>query len=95
VSRWTTQREIKRLGYKSTLPYGTPMLTQEHRDARGQCGIKHQNDDWSRPIFNDETYYQLFRNAIRRWREFQNLKSIELRRTDRRLWYGMASASRA
>ncbi|CAF2242547.1 unnamed protein product [Rotaria magnacalcarata] len=27
VSRWTVQRQLKRMGYKSTLPYGTPMLT--------------------------------------------------------------------
>ena len=67
VSRWTVQRELKRLGYKSTLPYSTPMLTQEQRVARVQWAIKHQNDDWSRTIFTDETCYQLFRNTIRRW----------------------------
>jgi transposase len=67
VSRWTVQRQLKRLGYKSTLPYGTPMLTQEQKDARVQWAIKHQNDDWSRTIFTDETCYQLFRNTIRRW----------------------------
>ena len=67
VSRWTVQRQLKRMGYKSTLPYGTPMLTQEQKDARVQWAIKHQNDDWSRTIFTDETCYQLFRNTIRRW----------------------------
>ena len=67
VCRRTVQRELKRLGYKSTLPYSTPMLTQDQKDVRVQWAIKHQNDDWSRTIFTDETCYQLFRNTIRRW----------------------------
>ena len=67
VSRWTIQRQLKRLGYKSSLPYKTPMSTQQQKDARVQWAITHQNDDWSRTIFTDETCYQLFRNTIRRW----------------------------
>ncbi|CAF3506314.1 unnamed protein product [Rotaria socialis] len=55
------------MGYKSTLPYGTPMLTQKHKEARAQWAIQHKDDDWSRTIFTDETSYQLFRNTIRRW----------------------------
>jgi len=67
VSQWTVQRQLKRMGYKSTLPYGTPMLTQAYKDARVQWEIQHKDDDWSRTIFTDETCYQLFRNTIRRW----------------------------
>ena len=67
VSQSTVQRQLKRMGYKSTLPYGTPMLTQEQKHARIQWPIQHKDDDWSRTIFTDETCYQLFRNAIRRW----------------------------
>ena len=55
------------MGYKSTLPYGTPMLTQEQKHARLQWAIQYKDDDWSRTIFTDETCYQLFRNTIRRW----------------------------
>ena len=67
VSRSTIQRQLKRLRYKSSLPYKTPMLTQQQKDARVQWAIKHQNDDWSGTIFTDETCYQLFRKTIRRW----------------------------
>ena len=55
------------MGYKSTLPYGTPMLTQEQKHARVQWAIQNKDDDWSRTIFTDETCYQLFRNTIHRW----------------------------
>lgn len=67
VSRWTVERQLLRMGYKSALPYGTPMLTQEQKDARVQWAIQHKEDDWNRTIFTDETCYQLFRNTIRRW----------------------------
>ena len=66
VSQWTVQRQLKRMGYKSTLPYSTPMLTHEQRHTPIQWVIQHKDDDWSRTIFTDETCYQLFRNTIRR-----------------------------
>ena len=55
------------MGYKSTLPYGTTMLTKEQKHARVQWAIQHKDDDWTRTIFTNETCYQLFRNTIRRW----------------------------
>ena len=57
VSQWTVQRQRKRMSYKSTLPYGTPMVTQEQKHARVQWAIQHKDDDWSRTVFTDETCY--------------------------------------
>jgi len=57
VSQWTVQRQLQRMGYKSTLPYGTPMLTQEQKDAHVQWAIQHKDNDWSRTVFTDETCY--------------------------------------
>ena len=67
------------------------MLTEKQKDARIQSTIKHKEDDWSRTISTNETCYQLFRNTIRRWSK--NPKA-EIKRIDRRLWYGAVSASR-
>ena len=55
------------MDYKSTLSYGTPMITQEQNHAPIQWTIQHKGDHCSRIIFNDETCCQLFRNTIRRW----------------------------
>ena len=70
VLRWTVQCELHRLGYMNVLPRGTPMLTNEQKEGRIQWALAHQNDDWSRIIFSDETSYQLFRNTIRRWSKY-------------------------
>ena len=67
VSQWTVQPQLKRMGYKSTLPYSTPMLTHEQRHAPIQWAIQYKDDHWSQTRFTDETCYQLFRNTIRRW----------------------------
>ena len=67
ISQWTVQRQLKRMGYKSTLLYGTPMLTLEQKHARVQWAIQHKDDDWSRTIFTDETCYSLFCHTIHRW----------------------------
>ena len=29
--------------------------------------MKHKNDDWNQTVFFDESYFQLFRNTVRRW----------------------------
>ena len=65
--QWTVQRQLKRMGYKSTWPYGTPMQTQEQKHVRVQWAIQHYDDHWSQARFTDENWYQLFCNTIRRW----------------------------
>ena len=92
VSRWTVQRQLKRMGYKSTLPYGTPMLTQQQKDARVQWTIQHKDADWSRTIFTDETCYQLFRNTIRRWSRTpkKEVKRIPKNRQKIMVWGGFS-----
>jgi len=67
VSRWTVQRHLARLGYRSILPRATPMLTEKQKEQRVKWATQHKDDDWSRTVFSDETCYQLFRNSVRRW----------------------------
>ena len=55
------------MGYKNTLSYATPMLTEEQKHARVQWAIQHKDDHWSRTIFTDEICYQSFHNIIRSW----------------------------
>ena len=92
MSVWTVCRQLERLGYTSILPRGTPMLTQEHKNARVQWAIKHKNDDWSRTIFTDETCYQLFRNTIRRWslNPSAEVKRIPKNRQKIMVWGGIS-----
>ena len=49
--RWTIQRQLKRMDYKSILLHGTRMLTEEQKHARVQWAIQHKDDDWSRTIY--------------------------------------------
>ena len=44
-SQWTVQRQLKRMDYKTTLPYATPMLTQEQNHARVRWSIQHKDND--------------------------------------------------
>lgn len=88
VSRWTVQRHLKMLGYRSKLPRATPMLTQEHKENRVKWAKQHKNDDWSRTIFSDETVLQLFGNTIRHWcKDTQsNVKRIPKNRQKVLVW---------
>jgi hypothetical protein len=66
------------MGYRSTLPLATPMLTPDQKERRLQWTMAHLHDDWNRTVFANESCLQLFRNTIRRWSKFprRELKRI-------------------
>ena len=88
VSRWTVQRQLFRMRYKSTLPRATPMLTIEHKKRRIQWAQQHLDDNWNRTIFSDESSFQLFRNTVRRWSKNprQEVKRIPKNRQRIMVW---------
>jgi len=67
VSLATLSRHLKSLGYKNALPKALPMLTRAQREKRLEWAKKHQNDNWCKTFFTDETAFQLFRNTIGQW----------------------------
>ena len=60
-------RHLKKKGYQSSVPRGTPMLTEQHIEARKLWARAHMRDNWCKTIFTDETAFDLFRNKVRRW----------------------------
>ncbi len=67
VSTSTILRHLHEYGYRNVLPKSTHMLTFGDKKRRVQWAKQHQNDDFKRTIFTDESSFQLFRNTIRRW----------------------------
>ena len=67
VSLSTISRHLRDHGYRSVLPINTPMLTVEQKQNRVEWAKTHQDDDWNRTIFTDESSFQMFRNTVRRW----------------------------
>ena len=53
----TFQRSAFRLGFKSHPPITNILLTKEYRRKRREWAQKHQNVDWSRVIFSDESRF--------------------------------------
>ena len=51
--------QLKRMGYKSTLPCATPMLTQEQKYTRVQWAIQHKDDHCSQTRFTDESCFAI------------------------------------
>jgi transposase len=67
VSHQTIWRNLKKKGYRRSLPLATPMLTERHIEARKEWAKEHMGDNWRNTIFTDETAFDLFRNKVRRW----------------------------
>ena len=66
ASGWTMQRHLHRMDYRNILPRVTHMLTKEQKEKRVIWAMKHKNDDWNQTVFPNESYFQLFRNTVRR-----------------------------
>ena len=67
ISHAAIWRHMKKKDYKSSVPIGTPMLTDRHIEIRKIWAEVHLRDNWCRTIFTDETAFDLFRNKVRRW----------------------------
>ncbi|CAF3898817.1 unnamed protein product, partial [Rotaria sordida] len=67
ISASTICHHFHEYGYRNVLPRTTHMLTSDDRKRRVQWTKQHQNDDFKRTIFTNESSFQLFRNTIRRW----------------------------
>jgi transposase len=67
VSTSTIGRHLHEYGYRNVLPKSTHMLTSDDKQRRVQWAKQHQNDDFKRTIFTNESSFKLFRNTIRRW----------------------------
>src|SRR3954468_18210344 len=55
VSYNTVLRHSASLGYDKKCALATPMLTRSHKKKRIEWPRRHQNDDWNRTVFTDET----------------------------------------
>lgn len=73
TSESSVNRELNKLGYKSSLPQEVPFLTQPARDRRVEWALAHRHQNWKKVIFSDETTFQMFRNTIRVFHKKENL----------------------
>lgn len=90
VSKWTVQRQLKRLGYKNSLPYGTPMLTQYSKKMHvfnGQSVIRKMTGVELFLQMKHATSYLETRFVD--GQKIQKLKLNGFQKIGRRLWYGV------
>ncbi len=69
------------------------MLSELHRQRRLEWCLAHQNQNWDRVVFSDETAIQLFRNTVRRWslRPEDEVHPIPKNRTKLMVWGAFSS----
>lgn len=67
VSSRTIRRRLSESGGKYSREILKPLLSEKHRVKRLQWAKKHQNFDWNRVIFTDESSFQLFRSNKKVW----------------------------
>jgi transposase len=89
VSYSTVLRHLASLGYDKKCALATPMLTRSHKEKRIEWARRHQNDDWNRTVFTDETSFWLFSNTVQYWYRGQRpVRRIPKDRTRVNAWGG-------
>src|SRR5262245_54586648 len=69
ISVATVKRRLREGGGKFTNEILKPLLTDDHRRKRLQWAKDHQNFDWNRVIFTDESTFQLYSSKKKVWQE--------------------------
>lgn len=85
---------MKKKSYESSVPLGTPMLTNNHIEMRVAWAQAHLEDNWDRTIFTDETAFDLFETrsvgGIRTVKD----PSVDYQNHVKKLWRGVAFLER-
>jgi transposase len=63
----TVRKALQLMNYVSKKPRNVPMLLKRHKEARVRFALKYRDLDWSRVIFSDESFVQLFSNSLKLW----------------------------
>jgi transposase len=67
VSDRMIRRYLNRSGYLKLMPKPVPMMTAKHIENRLNWCQRHQDFDWERVVFTDESYFEYNRNKIPLW----------------------------
>jgi hypothetical protein len=67
VSDRTIRRYLNSSGYLKLMPKPIPMMTAKHIENRLNWCLRHQDFDWERVVFTDESYFEYNRNKIPLW----------------------------
>jgi transposase len=67
VQKSTICRALKKSGIRKWHPKTVTALSEEQKRNRREWCLRHRNRDWSRVLFTDESYFQLFRNKLKAW----------------------------
>lgn len=75
ISARTIRRRLHESGGKYTNEISKPLLSENHRKKRLEWAKLHQNFDWNRVIFTDESTFQIFPPKKKVW-QFGKRKKI-------------------
>lgn len=67
ISSETVRRRIKEVKGKYNAPISKPLLTDDHRKKRLQWAKEHNNFDWNKVIFTDESTFLLNQPTRKVW----------------------------
>ena len=67
VSPTTIWRSLKSSGYHKWTPKIIPKMTPKHMENRVKWCQNNKNRDWTKVIFTDESYFQLYRHKVKMW----------------------------
>ena len=67
VAPRTVRTALAKMRYNRKKPRNVPMLTQRHIEARLKFAKENIDRDWSKVLFSDESFVQLFSNSLTMW----------------------------
>lgn len=67
ISASTVRKKLTGMKYKAKKPRNVPALNAVRKQKRLDFALKYKDIDWSKVIFSDESFVQLFSNTLKLW----------------------------
>ncbi len=90
ISRWTSWRTLRNLGYLKWLPRKVPNLSEKNKRDRVTWCLEHRNKDWTKVVFTDESLFLLFRNKVKEWGKTPHATKTPQRGPQIMVWGGIS-----
>lgn len=89
--RTTVYRALAKDGMKKWTPVPAPVLTPRHKAERIAFAKENLGRNWSKVLFTDESWFQLFRNKVKFWGKKRPLCRQPQRSPAVMVWAGISA----
>jgi transposase len=92
ISPRTVRHNLRKMGFKNSFPLSVPAITDAQKEKRLEWCKKHQETDWTKVLFTDETMIDLYGGKRKIWHKRESRPKWGKKKYSRKrmFWAGLS-----